>query len=155
DDQKAARLEEARRLGLSQLPAHPRGSRRRGHRGSIAGAGAVAGLAAGSGELADGVAAEAGADARGRSAEVAEVVELGLTDAAAGDELNLDDAGRVDGPHALDADAVGDLADRERAAGAASLAVDADALENLDAILASLGDPRVDADGISWAEDGD
>src|SRR5690606_28289782 len=68
---------------------------------------------------------------------------------------NLDDAGRVDGPHALDADAVGDLADRERAAGAASLAVDADALENLDAILASLGDPRVDADGISWAEDGD
>src|SRR5690349_10247921 len=55
-------------------------------------------------------------DAGGFAAQSTEIVQLGAADLAAGDDLDLLQAGRVQREGALDADAVGDLADRERRA---------------------------------------
>src|SRR5215217_1605592 len=61
----------------------------------------------------------------------AQVVELGAPDVAAGGDLDPLDLRRVHGERALDADAEGLLADRERLAHPLALALDHDALEHL------------------------
>src|SRR5699024_7693867 len=58
-------------------------------------------------------------DARGLAAKLAEVVKLGTAHVTARDDLDRLDDGRVHGERTLDADAEGDLADRERLADAA------------------------------------
>ena len=73
------------------------------------------------------------ADAGALADPVAQVVELGATDVAAGGDLDLLDLRRVHGERALDADAERLLADGERLAGAVALALDDDALEDLGA----------------------
>src|SRR5690606_27744110 len=70
--------------------------------------------------------------------EVAQVEEARPTDDAAGDDLELLDARAVDEEGALHADVEADLAHHERAAGARALALDHDALEDLDALLVAL-----------------
>ena len=82
-------------------------------------------------------------------------ISLGPADLAAADELDLRHARRGQRPDPLDADVVGDLADRERPAQSLVPAVDADALEDLDAILAAFGDQRVNGDAIARAKLGD
>jgi len=83
----------------------------------------------------------------------AQVVELGAVDVA--DRLHLDllDLRRVERERALDADAERLLADGERLPHACTLALDHDALEDLDAAALSLDHLEVDADGVSGLED--
>ena len=89
------------------------------------------------------------------AAQVAQVVELGAADVAAGDDLDLVDDRGVQREGALDADAEGDLADREGAADAGALDADADALEDLDAGAVALDDLDVHLEGVAGAELGD
>src|SRR5215211_1011287 len=62
------------------------------------------------------------------TATVAQVVQLGATDGAAAHDLDGLDVRRIDREHALDAFAVGDLADREALVEAATRTGYADAL---------------------------
>src|SRR3954453_14191874 len=94
-------------------------------------------------------------DLGGLAAQFAEVVQLGPADVTAGDDLDLlDDRGvHREGP--LDADAEADLAHGEGLAGAAALAADHDALEDLDARAGALDDADVHLDGVAGTELGD
>src|SRR5690606_15545025 len=94
------------------------------------------------------------ADAGGLAAQVAQVVQLGATDAAAGGDLDLLDHRGVHGEGALDTDAVADLADREGLPGARALPPDHDALEDLDTGPVALGDPDVHVERVARAEVG-
>ena len=67
-------------------------------------------------------------------------------------DLDLVDVRRVHGEDALDSDAVGDLADREALAHAATLAADHDALEHLDALFFAFTDLDVDPHRVTRAE---
>ena len=60
----------------------------------------------------------------------------------------------MDGEGALDADAEGDLTDREGLRDATSLACDDDALEDLDAGTGSLNDLDVDLEGVPGRKEG-
>ena len=72
-------------------------------------------------------------DAGRLAATAAEIVELGATDLAAADDLDLGDVGRVDRENALDALAVGDLADSEALVDAGAGAANDDAFVGLQA----------------------
>src|SRR3954471_17318844 len=85
-------------------------------------------------------------------AQVAQVVQLGPADVAAGHDLDLLEDRRVEREGALDTDAEGDLADREGAPDAGALDPDHDALEDLDPRARALGDLDVDLDGVAGAE---
>ena len=92
------------------------------------------------------------ANARRLAGEIAQVVELGATDAAAAHHDDLGEHGAVHREDALDADAVGDLADGERRADTAAAARDADAFERLDALLFTFLDADVHAKRVAGAE---
>src|SRR3954447_26409120 len=94
-------------------------------------------------------------DLGGLAAEVAQVVELRAAYVATGHDLDLLEDRGVDREGALDADAEGDLADREGPADARALDSDHDALEHLDAGAVALDDLDVDLDGVAGAEGGD
>ena len=83
---------------------------------------------------------------------VAQVVELGAADVAAGGDLDLLDLRRVHGERALHADAERLLADGEGLARAVALALDDDALEDLGAAARALDDLEVDADAVARLE---
>ena len=83
---------------------------------------------------------------------ITQVVELGAPHIAAGGDLDLLDLGRVHGERALDADAEGLLADGERLAQTAALALDDDALEHLGAAAIALDDLEVHPQAITSLE---
>ena len=91
-------------------------------------------------------------DARLLSHLRAQVVELRAVDVA--DRLHLDllDLRRVHGERPLDPDAERLLADGERLAHAGALALDDDALEDLDAAALTLDHLEVDANGVARLE---
>jgi len=95
------------------------------------------------------------ANSGGLAAQFAQVVELGAANVSAGYDFNVLKDGRVDREDPLDADAVGNLADRERLANAAVLTADDDALENLDSLLIALDDLDMHFDRITDLERGD
>src|SRR5919107_1040892 len=83
------------------------------------------------------------------AATVAQVVELGTTDGATAHDLDRLDVRGVDREHALDAFAVGDLADREALLEAAAGPGDADAFIGLHAGALAFLDLHVDDDGVA------
>src|SRR5581483_174058 len=83
---------------------------------------------------------------------VAEVVELRAPHVAARGQLDALDLGRVQREHALDPHAEGLLAHRERLAGAVALALDHDALEDLDAPARALDDLEVNLHAVARSE---
>ena len=86
---------------------------------------------------------------------VAEVVELGATNLATGNHLDLGDAGAVDGVDPLDAGSVGNFTDGEGLVHTAATFGEDDALENLDPLLAAFDHSVVNLDGITDIEVGD
>ena len=86
---------------------------------------------------------------------VAQVVELGAADVAAGRHLDPLDLRRVQRERALHADAERLLADGEGLARAAALALDHDALEDLGAAARALDDLEVHPHAVARLEDGD
>src|SRR5215475_12850447 len=92
------------------------------------------------------------ADPGGLAAQVAEVVQLGATDPAAGHDLDLVDGRGVHREGPLHADAVADLADGEGLACPAALAADHHALENLDPGPVALLDPDVHLQRVARPE---
>ena len=94
---------------------------------------------------------EAGArprlDARGLTDAIAQVVQTRAANAADARDFDLLDKRREVRKHALDADAVGDAADRERGSRPAAADADDDALEDLDALPFALDDLGMNADG--------
>jgi hypothetical protein len=95
---------------------------------------------AASAEPASSAAALLALDAGGLALQLAQVVEARAPHVALRDHLDLLDARRVQREDALDADAVGDLADGERRARATAVLTDHDALEDLDALLVAFLD---------------
>src|SRR5690606_4482592 len=94
-------------------------------------------------------------DLGGLAAQAAQVVQLGATDVTAAEDLDLLDHGRVQREGALHADAEADLADREGAADARALHLDADTLEHLHTGAVALNDVDVHLEGVAGAEVGD
>src|SRR5450759_263404 len=94
-------------------------------------------------------------DAGSLAGEVAQVVQLGATDASAADDDDRRDHRAVDGENALDADAIGDLPDCEGRAHSAAALGDADTLESLDSFLVALAHAHVDAECVTGPERGD
>src|SRR5690606_28558330 len=91
-------------------------------------------------------------DAGRLAAQVAQVVELRPADVAAADDLGRVDGGAVDRERPLNADAVAGLADGEGLAGAAALAPDHHALEDLDLGPVALGDAHVHLERVARTE---
>ena len=91
-------------------------------------------------------------DARRFAAAVAQIIELGAPDLAAAHHLDRIDHRRIDGKYALDAFAVGDLADGEAFLQAAAAAGDADAFIGLNAGALAFGDLDVDDDRVAGGE---
>src|SRR5581483_447488 len=94
------------------------------------------------------------ADARLLADPAAQVVELRAVDVADGRHLDLLDLRRMQRERPLDADAERLLADGERLARAGALALDDDALEDLEARARAFDDPEVDADAVAGFEPG-
>src|SRR5262249_5065356 len=92
------------------------------------------------------------ADARRLAAELAQVEQLGATDATTTDDDDVRDHRAMHGEDALDAHAVGDLPDREAFADSAAAASDAHAFERLDALLVAFLDAHVHAQSVARAE---
>jgi hypothetical protein len=92
------------------------------------------------------------ADAGGLADAIAQVVELGAPDVAAGGDLDALDLRRVHGERPLDADAEGLLADGEGLAHPLALTLDDHALEDLRAATLTLDDLEVDADPVARTE---
>src|SRR5215470_6383254 len=94
-------------------------------------------------------------DARRLAAAAAQIIELGAADLAAAHDLDRVDHRRIEREHALDALAIGDLANREVLVEARARAADADALVSLDAALLALDHLDVDEHGVARLEVGD
>src|ERR1051325_4348878 len=94
------------------------------------------------------------ADSSTLASEAAQVEELGPTHTPAPNDRHIGEHRTVRGEDALDTDAVGDLADRERGAHPATATGDADALEGLNALLVTLPNANVHLDGVAGAERG-
>jgi len=92
------------------------------------------------------------ANARGFSGEVAEIVELGATDASAANDRDGRDHRAVHREDSLDSDAARDLADGESLADSAAAARDAHTLEGLETLLVTFFDADIDAQRIAGAE---
>src|SRR6185369_4013851 len=86
------------------------------------------------------------------AAQAAQVIELGAPHLAAADELDRIDHRREQREHALDALAVGNLADREALVQAMAGAADADALVGLDAGALAFDHLDVDDHGVARLE---
>ena len=86
------------------------------------------------------------------AATIAQVVKLGAADLTAADDIDAFDERRVDRENALDAFAVGDLADGEAFVDTAAGAGDADAFISLYAGTVTLANANVDADGVARRE---
>src|SRR3984957_4001231 len=82
----------------------------------------------------------------------AQVVQLGPANVSPGHDLDLLDGRGVHRESTLDADAIADLADRERLAGAPALAADHDALDVLDPGPVTFSNPDVHLQGVAWPE---
>ena len=95
------------------------------------------------------------ADPRLLADAATEVVELRAIDVTDHRDLELLDLRRMERERALDTDAERLLADGERLARTRSLALDDDALEDLDALAGALDHLEVDADRVTGLEDGD
>src|SRR6478752_5997778 len=93
-------------------------------------------------------------DSRRLAGEMAQVVELRAAHAAAPHDLDVGQHGAVEREDALDADAVGDLADREGRAHAGSTLGDAHAFERLNALLLTLLHADVHAQRVTGTEGG-
>jgi hypothetical protein len=93
-------------------------------------------------------------DAGGLACEVAQIVQLRATDASTANDRDLRDHRAVDRENALDADAVRDLANRERRADARAALCDANTLKSLESFLVALADAYVDAEGVPCSERG-
>src|SRR5437660_9034913 len=91
-------------------------------------------------------------DTGGFAAQAAQVIQLGAPHLAATDELDRIDHRREQREHALDALAVGDLADREALVQAMAGAADADALVGLDAGAFAFDHLDVDDHGVARLE---
>src|ERR1051326_7595282 len=91
-------------------------------------------------------------DAGGFAAQAAQVIQLGAPHLAAADELDRIDHRREQRKHALDALAVGNLADREALVQAMAGAADADALVGLDAGAVAFDHLDVDDHGVARLE---
>src|ERR1700676_2156836 len=91
-------------------------------------------------------------DAGHFAAQAAQVVELGAPHLAAANELDRIDHRREQREHALDALAVGNLADREALVQAVAGAADADALVGLDAGALAFDHLDVDDHGVARLE---
>ena len=141
-----------RRVGRGRRPRRPRaGSTGRRPSASPARSGSAR-PPSGAGGCGEPEPVPALADPGALPAALPQVVELGPAHAAPGEDLDLGDGRRVQREGALDADAEGDLADREGLAQPAALAPDDDALEHLDALAARLGHPHVHAHVSPGAE---
>src|SRR5262245_10233046 len=92
------------------------------------------------------------ANTRGFTREVAQVVQLGAANAPAAHYADLGEHWAVQREDALDAYAIGDLADREGLADSATAARDADALERLNALLFTFLDADVHTKRVAGAE---
>src|SRR5690606_6884190 len=101
-----------------------------------------------------GVAGQVFLDARLLALQAAQVVQLAGADLAAALDLDRVDGRAVALEHALHAEAVGNLADRERGVQAGVLPADDHALVGLDALAVAFLDLDVDDDGVAGAEDG-
>src|SRR5204863_8471611 len=99
-----------------------------------------------------GLAARVFGDARRASGTVAQVVELRATHRGPHGDLDLVDARGVHREDALDADAVGHLADGEGLAVLATATTKDRAFEHLDALLVALDDLHVHAHGVAGLE---
>src|SRR5699024_6310968 len=88
-------------------------------------------------------------DLGGLAAQVAQVVELGAANVAAGEHVDAVDVGRVHGERALDTHAERHLADGEGLTHAAALAPDHHAPDDLDTLLAALADRDVHAKRVA------
>src|SRR6185503_4323888 len=86
---------------------------------------------------------------------LAQVVELGAPDVAAGGHLDLLDLGRMQRERALHADPERLLAHREGLAHAGALALDHDPLEDLGPAPGALHDLEMHADPVACLEDRD
>jgi hypothetical protein len=86
--------------------------------------------------------------------EVTQVVQLGAAHAAAAHDLDVGEHGAVEREDALDADAVRDLADRERRAHTRSRAGRCRPLERLDALLSPFLYAHVHAQRVTGPEGG-
>jgi hypothetical protein len=84
--------------------------------------------------------------------EVAQVVQLGATHAAATHDLDVGEHRAVQREYALDTDAVGDLPHGEGGAHPRATARDADPLECLNALLLTFLDAYVHAQGVAGTE---
>src|SRR5690606_39571283 len=93
-------------------------------------------------------------DAGRLAAPVAQVIELGPADLAALQHLDAVDVGAEHRKDALDALAIGDLADREALGNAGPGACDHDALVGLQALLVALANLHPDLDGVAVGEIG-
>src|SRR3954471_2065775 len=91
-------------------------------------------------------------DLRRFSDAITEVVELRPADVAAGDDLDLGEDRRVHREGALDADAEAHLAHGEGLAGAAALAADDRALEDLDPLTGAFDHAHVDLQAVAGSE---
>jgi len=89
------------------------------------------------------------------AAQFPQVEELGAANMSAGDDFDLLKDGRVEWENPLNADAVGDLADRKRLANTAFLTADNNTLENLDTLFVAFDDFYMHLDGITNLEGGD
>src|SRR2546430_4550413 len=87
--------------------------------------------------------------------QLAQVEQPRALHLAAGDHLDLVDARRVEREDSLHPHAVAHLAHGEGGARVAALAPDHHALEDLDALLVALADPRVHPHGVADTELGD
>src|SRR6185437_411607 len=94
-------------------------------------------------------------DARLLAAQTAQVIELGAADLAAAHQLDRVDHRRVEREHALDAFAVGNLADGEILVQSAAGTADAHALIGLDAASLAFNHLDVHQDGVAGAELGE
>ena len=83
------------------------------------------------------------------AAQITEVVEARPTNVATCDDLDLFDARRVERENTLDADATGDLPDREGRACAPTALADHNAFEDLDTLLVTLPNTEVDVDCVA------
>src|SRR5690606_37749901 len=92
------------------------------------------------------------ANAGGLTAQVAQVVELGTADPAAGGDLDLLEHRAVHREGPLHSDGVADLADGEGLADSRPLPPDHHALEDLDTGPVALGDPNVDVQRVARTE---
>ena len=91
----------------------------------------------------------------GLARERAEIEELRAAHTPATHYNDLGDHRAVERENALDADAIGNLADRERRADSATTACNADAFKGLEAFLVTFTDAHVDPERVAGAEGGD